>query len=396
MASRNGSVPEHFMGYVRPDGQVGIRNYVLLLSGTLYANVVCERVADMVVNCIPIVHPLGRCQVMPDLRLTFRTLVGTGRNPNAGAVIVVDHFKETGCTADEIAHEISKTGKPVEVVNIRRDHGAIESTAKAMRLAMEMNRQISRQMREKVHVRHLVLGLNCGTSDGTAGLSHNKASGKCSDMVIARGGRSILAETTEQMGGEHFLAERCVTKKLAEKIYANTSRMERRALECGEDIRGSQPTGDNMEGGLSTIEEKSLGAIQKAGTAPIVGVVDFAEPIGKKSGLWVMDSPGHGGESITGICASGAQILVFSTGGGHTINHPLMITIRSTGNKTSFELMKDTMELDLSDMFDDMSLEEAGEKVYREVIDTCSGMMTKAEVLKEYNAFAIHSVGPSI
>jgi altronate dehydratase large subunit len=390
------TIRKTWLGYRRPDGQVGARNFLLLLSGTLYANPVCERVSNMTFNSIPVTHPLGRCQVMPDLRLTFRTLVGMGKNPNCGGVIVVDHHKETGCTADEIAHEIAKTGKPVAAVNIRGEGGVINATAKALRYALDFQRQISGQQREEVSVSELVYGLNCGTSDTTSGLSSNKASGVCSDLVIDLGGRSILAETTEMMGGEEVLVSRAVSKEVADRIWFITKRMERRALESGEDIRGSQPTGDNIVGGLSSIEEKSLGAIQKSGTKPIVGVVDFAEGIGKQSGLWIMDTPGHGGESITGIAAAGSQVLTFSTGGGHTINHPVMVTIRLTGNRHSYQAMKDTVEIDVSDIFDGTPIEEAGMRLYNELLDTASGKLTKCEILRENNAMAIHRIGISI
>jgi len=390
------TIRDTWMGYPRPDGQVGARNFVLALSGTLYANCVCERLAQTMADTIAVVHPLGRCQVMPDLRLTFRTLVGMGRNPNCGGVVVVDHHKETGCTADEIAHEIARTGKPVAAVNIRASGGLINAQAAATRAALDMHRRISGQQREKVPVSKLIYGLNCGTSDTTSGLSSNKASGICSDLVIDHGGRSILAETTEMLGGEEVLVSRAANREVADRIWFITRRMERRALESGEDIRGSQPTGDNILGGLSSIEEKSLGAIQKSGTKPIVGVVEFAEPIGDAPGLYIMDTPGHGGESITGIAAAGSQVLTFSTGGGHTINHPVMITIRLTGNRISYEKMKDTVEVDVSDIFDGTSIEEAGIRLYNELLDTASGKKTKCEILRENNAMAIHRIGISI
>jgi altronate dehydratase large subunit len=172
--------------------------------------------------------------------------------------------------------------------------------------------------------------------------------------------------------------------------------MERDILACGVDLRGSQPTGDNMAGGLSTIEEKSLGAMVKWGTKPIMGMVGYAEAIGPESGMWLMDTPGHGGESITGIAAAGAQVLSFSTGGGHTINHPLMMTMRLTGNRESWRQMQETMEVDVSDMFDGTPLDVAGERLLNEVLDVCSGKMTKGEALREWNAFAINRVGPSV
>ncbi len=387
---------DFFYGYPREDGQVGIRNYVLMLSGTLYANPTCERVANMVQNAIPIVHPLGRCQIAPDLARTYKTLVGHGLNPNAGAVIVVDHFKEQGCTADDIAHEVAKSGKPVEVVNIRRDGGAVHALLKATNLAVEFNRQITGQQRQRVPVSKLIYGFNCGTSDVTSGLAHNRCVGWVCDRIIEAGVLVMGAETTEMFGGETLIRQKAKTPEIAEKILGFIQAMEKSILACGVDLRGSQPTGDNIAGGLSTIEEKALGAMQKWGTKPIVGAVGYAEPIGPESGLWIMDTPGHGGESITGIAAAGSQVMSFSTGGGHTINHPLMITMRISGNGESWEQMQETMEVNVSDMFQGTSLDEAGERLYNEVLDECDGKMTKAEALKEFNAFAINRCGPSV
>ncbi|MFV1968226.1 MAG: UxaA family hydrolase [Pirellulaceae bacterium] len=387
---------DHFFGYPREDGQVGIRNHVLLLSGTLYANPTCERVAHMVQNVIPIVHPLGRCQLAPDLARTFKTLVGHGRNANAGAVIVVDHFKELGCTADDIAHGISGTGKPVEVVNIRREGGAITALAKATELAIEMNRKITMQQRERTPLSKIIYGFNCGTSDVTSGLAHNRCVGWVVDRIIEAGGRALGAETTEMFGGEELIRQKAKRPEIADKILGFIQNMERSILASGVDLRGSQPTGDNIAGGLSTIEEKALGAMQKWGTKPIVGALEYSERIGDEPGLWIMDTPGHGGESITGIAAAGSQVMSFSTGGGHTINHPLMITMRLTGNRESWEMMKETMEVDVSDMFDGTSLDEGGERLFNEVLDLCDGKMTKAEAFKEFNAFAINRCGPSV
>lgn len=387
---------DYFYGYPRSDGQVGIRNYVLMLSGTLYANPTCERVAHMVQNTIPIVHPLGRCQIAPDLAQTFRTLVGHGTNPNAGAVIVVDHFKEQGCTADEIAHLVARSGKRVEVVNIRREGGAIEALAKATRLAVEMNRTITLQQRERTPLSKIIYGINCGTSDVTSGLAHNRCVGWVADRIVEAGGRALVAETTEMMGGESLIKAKAKSPEIAKKILGFIEKMEKSILACGVDLRGSQPTGDNIAGGLSTIEEKALGALQKWGNKTIVGAVDYAEPIGPESGVWVMDTPGHGGESITGICAAGSQVMSFSTGGGHTINHPLMITMRITGNRESWEKMGDTMEVDVSDMFEGTSLDSAGQRLFNEVLELCDGKMTKAEAFKEFNAFAINRCGPSV
>ena len=395
-ASSSKRLRKTWWGYPRENGDVGARNYLLLLSGTLYANSTCERVARTLRHSVALTHPLGRCQIGPDIQRTFETLVGHGQNANAGAVIVIDHHREEGCTADEIAHEIAKTGKRVEAINIREDGGAINATAKATRIGMEMLRELTNERRQEVPMSKLLLGLNCGTSDTTSGLSHNKATGWVTDQVIKQGGRALLAETTEMMGGEGVLAAKCVRPALGKRIWRMVEEMEERILACGVDLRGSQPTGDNMEGGLSTIEEKSLGAIQKAGSATIVDVIPWAKRANRKSGLHVMDTPGHGGESITGIAAGGSQVLIFSTGGGHTINHPLMSTIRITGNPLSARLQADTTDVDVTDIFEGAPIEVAGRRVYDEVLDVASGKMTKAEILHEDNAFAINRIGPSV
>lgn len=403
MARRNGRgassskrLGKTWWGYPRENGDVGARNYLLLLSGTLYANSTCERVARTLRHSVALTHPLGRCQIGPDIQRTFETLVGHGQNANAGAVIVIDHHREEGCTADEIAHEIAKTGKRVEAINIREDGGAIDATAKATRIGMEMLRELTNERRQEVSVSKLLLGLNCGTSDTTSGLSHNKATGWVTDQVVKLGGRALLAETTEMMGGEGVLADKCVRPALGKRIWRMVEEMEERILACGVDLRGSQPTGDNMEGGLTTIEEKSLGAIQKAGSAPIVDVIPWAKRANRRNGLHVMDTPGHGGESITGIAAGGSQVLIFSTGGGHTINHPLMSTIRITGNPLSARLQADTTDVDVTDIFEGAPIEVAGRRVYDEVLEVASGKMTKAEILHEDNAFAINRNGPSV
>jgi len=388
-----------FMGFVRPNGAVGARNHVLILSGTVYANTLCSRVASMVAGAVSVTHPLGRCQVRPDLRMTRRFLAGTGINPNVGAVVIVDHFREDGMTADDLAHDISEaTGKPVAVVNIRGEGGLIHATEQATRYAANFARALSDMRREPVPLSKLLFGTECGTSDTTSGLAGNPATGICSDMVIAEGGRSILAECTEWMGCEEWLTSRAASPAIAEQIVAGVQHIEQRALASGEDIRGSQPTGDNMVGGLTTIEEKSMGAVKKGGSAPIVGYLDVAEiPTDTTPGLYVMYGPGHGAESISSMAAAGCQVLVFSTGGGHTSSHPIMPTIKVTGNAESYRLMADTVELDVSGVLrGEITLEQAGQMIFDEVVAVASGRLTKSETLKDDNSFAIHRVGISI
>ncbi len=387
-----------FMGYQRPDGSVGVRNHLVLLSGTVYANKLCERVADIIRGAIPITHPLGRCQVQPDLRMTRRFLAGTARNPNVGGVVIVDHFKEQGMTAYDLAEDIADTGKPVAVVNIRQAGGLIAATEQATRHAARIARELSDLRREEVPLSKLLLGTECGTSDTTSGLAGNPATGICSDLVIAEGGRTILAECTEWMGCEGWLTSRAINPDVAERILAGVRHLENRALASGEDIRGSQPTGDNMIGGLTTIEEKSMGAVKKGGSAPVIDHLDIAEPpASDRPGLYVMYGPGHGAESISSMAAAGCQALVFSTGGGHTSSHPIMPTIKVTGNARSFEAMQDTVDLDLSGVLrGEITLQAAGQLIFDELLAICNGRLTKSEVLMDDNSFAIHRIGVSI
>lgn len=387
-----------FLGYVRPDGSVGVRNHLVLLSGTVYANKLCERVANSIRGAVAITHPLGRCQVAPDLRMTRRFLAGTARNPNVGGVVIVDHFKEEGMTAADLADDIADTGKPVATVNIRDAGGLIAATERATRFAANIARELSDYRRELVPLSHLLLGTECGTSDTTSGLAGNPATGVCSDMVIAEGGRTILAECSEWMGCEDWLTSRAVSLDVATRISAGVADIERRAMASGEDIRGGQPTGDNMVGGLTTIEEKSMGAVKKGGSAPVLDYLEIAQPPpSTEPGLYVMYGPGHGAESISSMAAAGCQVLVFSTGGGHTSSHPIMPTIKITGNARSYEAMHDTVDLDVSAVLrGEMTLDEAGRRIFDEVVATCNGRLTKSEVLYDDNSFAIHRVGISV
>ncbi|MGC9398801.1 MAG: UxaA family hydrolase [Anaerolineae bacterium] len=387
-----------FLGYVRPDGSVGVRNYVMLMAGTLYANKMCDHLSAHVPNTVAITHPLIRCQVRPDLRMSCKILSNTAMNPNVAAVVVIDHFREEGCTAEDIAHRIqSETGKPVATVNIRGEGGYVNAYAQALRYASSYARMVSDYRREPVPLSKLLMGVECGTSDTTSGLASNPATGYCADKIIDAGGRAILAETTEWMGCEHWLTSRAASDEIAQQILDAVADIERRAMESGEDIRGSQPTGDNIAGGLTTIEEKSMGAVKKGGTKEIVGYLDLADRPGDTPGLYLMYGPGHGGESISSMAAAGCQVLVFSTGGGHTSAHPLMPTIKVTGNVHSAQLMKDTVELDISDILQgDLTIEEAGEMIFDEVIATANGRLTKSETFKDGNSFAMHRVGISI
>jgi len=386
------------MGFLRPNGDVGIRNHLLILSGTVYENGVVERVADTIHNALPITHANGRGQGGPDWRITRRYLAGTSMNPTVGGVVIVDHVKEEGMTAEDLADDIAPTGKLIATVNIRGDGGFISAIEKATRYAQDFARRISLYQREAAPMSKILFGTECGTSDTTSGLGSNPANGLAGEILIAQGGRMLMAECTEWMGCETWLTEKAASPAVAEAIIAGVRHMESRALASGEDIRGSQPTGDNMAGGLTTIEEKSMGAVKKIGDSSIVEYLEIGEaPTRTDPGNYVMYGPGMGAESISSMAAAGCQVLTFCTGGGHTSNHPVMPTIKVTANRQSFELMRDTVDVDGSGVFrDEITLAEAGQIVYDELERVCNGYLTKSEALRDNNSFAIHRVGPSI
>ena len=240
----------------------------------------------------------------------------------------------------------------------------------------------------------LILGLECGGSDATSGLAANPALGAASDSLIALGGTCILSETTESIGAEHVLARRAVNDTVGQQLIAIVRACEERALRMGEDLRGSQPTPGNLAGGISSIEEKSLGCIHKAGSAPIQGVLGYAEaPPG--AGLYVMDTPGMDVESMAGLAAGGVQVMVFTTGRGTPTGNPIMPVIKVTANRRTADRMADNIDLDLSGVIEGtLTIEQAGQRIFDEILAVAGGKLTKAEQLG-HTEFSIYRVGPT-
>jgi len=295
----------NFMGYRRTNGTVGTRNYVGILSAVVCVNEVVENIVRQVQGTARFTHHQGCCQTMLDIGIVNRTLTALGKNPNLHSVILIS----LGCESTnltEVIEGIRASGKRVEHLVVQETGGATRTTAEAILLAQEMVHEASLQEREPFPISELVLGMKCGSSDTTSGLVPNPAIGVASDLLVDAGGISILGEVTEFIGAEHILASHAANETVAQGIFGLVERMEKRAMAVGEDIRGGQPTGGNIKGGLTTIEEKSLGAIAKAGTAPIQAVYEYGvRPTVK--GLVVMDSPGREPEILTGLAAAGCN-----------------------------------------------------------------------------------------
>ncbi|MCK4222629.1 MAG: UxaA family hydrolase [Dehalococcoidia bacterium] len=380
-----------FWGYPRPDGSVGTRNYVGIIPTVVCASATVRQISENVRGSVPFIHHQG-CALAPyDLELVNRTLANLGRNPNLAAVLLVG----LGCEPvdiDGVADTIAQSGKPVEKLVIQQVGGTIATVAEGSRIATQMVSDASRKKREEFDDSRLMFGSECGGSDTTSGLGSNPAIGAAFDLLIEKGGRCVFSETTEFIGAEHLLAQRAVSPRVAQRITGIVQRYEKRFLDAGVDMRGTNPTKGNIEGGLTTIEEKSLGAIAKGGTAPIQQIYEYGErPEG--NGLFIVDGPGNDPKSLTGLAAAGANVIFFSTGRGTPIGCPFVPVIKVTANHATYERMMDNIDIYV-DIASTSNLEELGRVLFEEALNVASGKKTKSEILDQCNYNGIYVVGP--
>lgn len=366
-----------FWGYPRPDGSVGTRNHVGVISTVTCANDVAHWISTQVQGCTAFTHQQGCGQSKPDMDLVHRVLTSLGCHPNLAAVLLVS----LGCegAVEHIREGIAATGKRVEKIVIQDLGGAGPALEKGTGLAREMVTQASGLRPEEVDDSKLMIGVKCGASDTTQGLGANPAVGAACDLLVAKGGRCIFGETPEMMGAEHILARRASTPEVGQKIIDIVNRFERRALDMGVDIRGANPSRGNIAAGLTTIEEKSLGAIVKGGTTPIMGVCEQGErPQGK--GLFILDGPGQEPKAVTALAAAGAQVILFATGIGAPQGFPFVPVVKVTANPKTYAHLPDHMDVYV-DIFGEAGMEELGAMIYRETLEVASGKKTKAEAL---------------
>lgn len=379
-------------GYKREDGSFGIRNHILVIPASVCAADTAAKIARQVAGAISISNQHGCCQIGDDYAVTERTLVGYGKNANVGAVLVVGLGCE-GIQAKELADLIKVSKKQVEYIVIQEEEGTLKTISKGVKILREMSESVSLQRREEFDISHLIVGLECGGSDPTSGIASNPAIGMASDKICQMGGSTILSETTEVIGAEHILAKRFLDEKEKEKFLKFVNDTETRALSLGEDLRDGQPTPGNKEGGLTTIEEKSLGCMHKAGSSLFVGSLEYSERVhNDKKGLYFMDSPGQDIDSITGMVASGAQIILFSTGRGTPTGNPIAPVIKITGNPDTYKMMEDNIDMNMGKIITDgASLEDMGNELFEKIEKVANGMKTKAEILghKEFGIFKV-------
>jgi altronate dehydratase large subunit len=385
-----------FMGYRRADGRVGVRNHLLVVPTVICSSVVAERVAAAVApigTALP--HTAGCGQLGPDMHTTHETLAAYCGHPNVGAVLVI----ALGCeqvVAQHLADAARRAGKPAHIVAIQSEGGTVRATARAIDIAKTLVADLERTPREPCDVSELILSVKCGGSDYTSGLASNPALGRVADRLVDLGGAAVLGEIAEIMGAEHLLAARAPNPDTAKRLLRVINRVETDAMALGLDIRGTQPSPGNIRGGLTTIEEKSLGATHKGGErTPLADVVAYSAPITRK-GLTVMDTPGLDVESVTGMVGGGAQVVVFTTGLGTPTGNPIAPVIKITGNARTAESMRDNIDLDVSGVLDDTeTLEAAAGRLFDKVLAVCSGRDAAAERLG-HREFAIHRRNPTI
>lgn len=380
-----------FLGYKRPDGKVGIRNHILILPASVCASDTTRIIANNVPGAITFNNQLGCSQVASDQQFTMDVMAGYAANPNVYAIVVVSLGCEN-CQMDLVVDAIkARTNKPMAQFIIQENGGTITTIERATRAAKAFMQEASLLQKEEFPMSELIIGTECGGSDPTSGLASNVLIGELSDRIVDLGGTSILSETTEFIGAEHILAKRAKNPEVKERILDIVHRYEKALQLVGEEVREGNPSPGNKAGGLTTLEEKSLGCIHKGGHRDVTEVYDYAKQVEEK-GLVIMDTPGNDPSSVAGMVAGGAQIVVFSTGRGTPTGNPISPVIKITGNKITFANMEDNIDIDASPLiYGTKTLTELGDELLKEVNDVANGKLTKAESLG-YTEMAIARV----
>ncbi|HSA90838.1 MAG TPA: UxaA family hydrolase [Burkholderiales bacterium] len=368
-----------FFGFRRENGRVGVRNHVVILPVDDLSNAAAQAVENNVKGTMALPHPYGRLQFGADLDLHFRTLIGAGSNPNVAAVVVIC-IEDTW--AKKVADGIRASGKPVAYFGIEQ-HGDHDTIMRASKAAREYLQWASELRREERPLRDLWVSTKCGESDTTSGCGANPTVGNAFDKMYPHGVTLVFGETTELTGGEHLVAARCRNDEVRRKFQFVFDRYQQ-VIERHKtsDLMDSQPTKGNIEGGLTTIEEKALGNIQKIGRKCLVdGVIDKAEtPTGP--GLWFMDSSSAAAEMVTLCAASGFAVHLFPTGQGNVIGNPILPVIKLSANPRTVRTMSEHIDVDVSGLLrKELTPDQAGDKLLECMFRTANGRLTAAEAL---------------
>ncbi|MEL6371290.1 MAG: UxaA family hydrolase [Pseudomonadota bacterium] len=372
---------DHFLGYRRENGRVGVRNHVVILPVDDISNAAAEAVANNIKGTLALPHAYGRLQFGEDLELFFRTIIGTGANPNVAAVVVIGI--EPGWTG-RVVDGIAATGKPVTGFSIEQN-GDIATVAAASRQAKEYVHWASELQREKCEIADLWISTKCGESDTTSGCGANPAVGNMYDKLIPEGIHGVFGETSELTGAEHLCQARAATPEAGEKFMKTFQAYQDDVIEPHKtsDLSDSQPTKGNIEGGLSTIEEKALGNLEKIGReVKYIDVLGPAEMPEKGPGMYFMDSSSAAAECVTLMAAGGFTVHTFPTGQGNIIGHPILPVIKLTANPRTMRTMSEHIDVDVSGILRrEMTMSDAGDALIDMVVRTANGRSTAAEAL---------------
>ena len=368
-----------FLGYKRADGKVGVRNHVLILPACACASETCRIVASQVKGSVNVIINVGCSDVAANTEMTQRILTGFALNANVYGVVIIGLGCETVGHRELKAKLEKLTTKPIVSFGIQEEGGTVVTAEKAVRAAREMVAKASLEKRVPCDASDLFVAIECGGSDATSGIAANPAVGEMSDRIVDMGGTTMMSETVEFIGAEHVLARRGATPEIHDQIIRICEDYEKHLALAGQDCRAGQPTPGNKAGGLSTLEEKSLGCIKKGGTRPVVEVLaEGARPT--KKGALIMDTPGYDISSVTSMVAGGATIVVFTTGRGTPTGHALAPVLKVTGNAVTARRMADNMDIDVSGIVEGtLTIKDAGEKILGEVLEVAGGRVTKAE-----------------
>lgn len=397
-----------FLGYMRPDGRAGARNTVLVMPINRSLNFIASSITRMTRMTRHFEIPAETGRPAKDRETIARTMAGLMANPNVGGVLLLavkpaasSAYRNMG--VERFIAEAEKTGKPWRVVYLTESGGSYGMLGEALRITRDLVVQVSRARRTPCPLSSLTLGVKCGTSDATSGIAGNPCVGAAFDRVVGAGGTAFFSETTEIIGAEELVAARAVNSEVSAKVLAAARRWEDKALSTGEDIREINPIPANIAAGISTLEEKSLGAIAKSGTSPIQDVLQYAErPAGH--GLYFIDAWMSSLSLPLCFAASGAAIVIYQMGGGAMPDHPMMPAINPTvvspflyvtGNKNAYARSPDNFDFDSSAiMTGSISIQDEGERLLDHLLEIASGTLTRMESLNYAEQLDIFMEGP--
>jgi altronate dehydratase large subunit len=368
-----------FLGYKRDDGRFGVRNHVLVMSSVSCANGVVDAIGRALPDAVTVTHAYGCGYGPDDIGVSMRTLSGLINNPNIGAALVIG----LGCEAlNSDFLKMSTQDTPIETLVIQQDGGSAATTEKGIEIVKKFMAQLGTQERVPAPVSELVIGLECGGSDAFSGVTANPAVGSAADRIVAEGGTVILAETTEMIGTAHILKRRCTTPELGERVERLVNDHEQHVRASLGDLAGMVIAPGNIDGGLSSITEKSLGCIMKGGTTPITEMVEYAGRPSER-GLVIMDTPGYDIDSMAGMAAAGAQIIIFTTGRGSTAGFPGVPVIKVASNSRTYNNMPGDMDVNAGTILDEgKTIDDVGQEIFDLALAVGGGKQTCAEINK--------------